>query len=105
MGYIDKQGFLVLDQAKTIKAKFKGYCTKCWHSYWQGEQVNKEGRGFSHLDCLRALADKTPRRLNPKMEAQLKASGLGVPDKAILKRKAKKRIFKESPGAPGPEGG
>ncbi len=98
MHYIDKQGFRVLDQDKSIKAKFNGYCTKCWHSYWQGEQVNKEGKGFSHLDCLRALADRTPRKLSPKKGAELKASGLGIPDKAILKNKAKKRLFK-SPGA------
>ncbi len=98
MNHIDEQGFLVLDQTKTIKAKYQGYCMKCWHSYWQGEQVNKEGKGFSHLDCLRALADRTPRKIDPKKEAELKAAGLGIPSKKILKTKAKKRLFKEGPG-------
>jgi hypothetical protein len=84
-----------VDETNTLKAKYKGYCARCQHSFWAGETVRKQGpKGFTHLDCLVALADRTPRRLSPRYEAELKLAGLGVPDKGILKKKAKKRILR-----------
>jgi hypothetical protein len=91
-----------VDTTDTIKAKFKGYCAKCQHTFWPGETVRKQGpKGFTHLDCLVALADRTPRTLSPRFETELKQAGLGIPDKGILKKKAKKRILlSQEPGVP-----
>jgi hypothetical protein len=86
-----------VDTTNTLAVKFKGYCAKCQHSFWAGERVRKhQPKGFTHLDCLLALADRTPRVLSPRFERDLKLSGLGIPDKGILKKKAKKRILRTS---------
>lgn len=74
-----------------MKVSYKGYCKKCHHTYWVGEIVEKTAGGFNHIDCLSALADTTPRKLNPKMEWMF--AGL---DKAKLKKKAKIRMKREN---------
>lgn len=85
---IDSVGYLVVDE-NTLRSKYRGYCKKCHHTFWQRELVeNNPGGGFNHLNCLAALADPTPRKLNPKMEWMF--AGL---DKGKLKKKAKKAIL------------
>lgn len=91
--FIDSDGYIDEDSEKVFKTKYQGYCQKCHHTYWKNEVVEKDAGGFNHLDCLVALADRTPRRLSPKYERELKLAGLGIPNKAILKKKAKKRIY------------
>jgi hypothetical protein len=72
-----------------IVTKYKGYCSVCYHTIWKNEIVVKAGaRGFTHKSCLAALADRTPRRLNPKVEHVI-----GQLDKGILKKKAKKLLL------------
>jgi hypothetical protein len=80
-----------------VKVKLNGYCTKCHHTYWSGEVVAKGNKGFEHMDCLVALADKSPRKINPKMEYLF--SGIS---KAKLKKKAKKKLL--ASGFTSPEG-
>lgn len=103
--YIDEWGYRIIENPEdTSHAKFKGFCTKCHHTYWPGELVEKVVRwdsrkkkncpfGFKHIDCPSALVDKTPRTLNPKFETMY--SGL---DKAKLKKKVKKALLSQSHG-------
>lgn len=81
-----------------MKITYKGYCKKCHHTFWSGEIVEKIAGGFNHLDCLRALADTTPRKLSPQYERELRLAGLGIPNKTILKKKAKIRMKREENG-------
>lgn len=48
-----------------IKAKFRSYCATCHYTVWQNERVNYDGTSVTHLDCVQALKDKTPRKLHP----------------------------------------
>jgi hypothetical protein len=72
----------------TFTVSYSGYCKKCHHTFWKNEVVEKDAGGFNHLSCLAALADQTPRKLNPQSEWMF--PGL---NKAKLKKKAKKRIY------------
>lgn len=88
----DNSGYAVFDHPveDEVRAKFNGYCIRCFHSFWKNEVVVKhpEGKkGFLHRDCLVALADDTPRRMSQGK------SGFGMMDKALLKKKAKKAIL------------
>lgn len=97
--YIDEYGYRVIeDPENTLVVEKAGYCTKCHHTYFSKELVEKVSRwdfktkkfrpfGFKHIDCLIALADRRPRKLNPNFEGMY--AGL---DKAKLKKKAKKKI-------------
>jgi hypothetical protein len=85
---IDNIGYQVVDE-DSFQVKYHGYCNRCHHTYWKNEVVRKVAGGFEHLNCMLALADRTPRKLNPKMEWMF--AGL---DKAKLKKKAKKRLYK-----------
>lgn len=77
-----------LEENETV-ARYKGFCSVCYHTFWKNEIVVKAGaRGFSHKSCLAALADRTPRSLNPKVE-----SIIGSLDKGILKKKAKRLLL------------
>lgn len=72
-----------------VEAKYRGYCSTCYHTFWKNEIVVKAGaRGFSHRSCLEALADRTPRKLNPKVEHVI-----GKLDKELLKKKAKRLLL------------
>lgn len=51
-----------------IRAKYRGYCDNCKHTVWQNEQAEYESGKLSHVDCNSALADMTPRIINPKFE-------------------------------------
>lgn len=85
---IDSVGYLVVDETMA-KASYKGYCKRCYHSFWKNEIVRKNSaEGFVHLNCLEALADQTPRMIDPRKEWMF--SGL---DKAKLKKKAKKALL------------
>lgn len=53
--------------AATIKAKYKSYCKDCYHTIWKGERIKYDGQ-VHHLDCLKAIADPTPRQMNPQMK-------------------------------------
>lgn len=88
---LDSSGYVAFehDPASEVVARYKGFCAKCLHTFWQNEIVVREKRGFLiHRDCLVALADSTPRRLNPKWEHALPV------DKAKIKKKAKQMIRK-----------
>jgi hypothetical protein len=90
---IDSSGYAVFDHSPDdeLKARYKGYCVRCFHTYWQGEIVVKHPqgkKGFVHRDCLVALADSTPRKFNTDK------AGLGKMDKSIIKKKAKLAIRK-----------
>jgi len=98
--YIDEYGYRIIENPEeVITVSYKGFCTKCHHTYWPGEVVEKVYRwdarkkkntpfGFKHIDCVVALADRTPRSLNPKFEGMY--AGL---NKAKLKKKAKKALY------------
>lgn len=47
-----------------IKSKFKGNCSTCHYTIWQGERIAYNGKPH-HIDCKRALNDDTPRTLDP----------------------------------------
>jgi len=49
-------------------AKYKGFCSHCHMTVWQGERVKwaKRKRGVEHLNCLRAFDDPTPRVLDDR---------------------------------------
>lgn len=101
--YVDSQGYRVHED--TVKAKFKGYCVTCQHTFWAGETVQRhKPKGFTHLDCLVALADRTPRKLNPKYLTRenefTRFTGL---DKVKLKKKAKK-VLRKREGSTRPAG-
>lgn len=51
-----------------IKAKYRGYCRTCKHTVWANEYANYGNNKLTHLDCKAALADMTPRIINPKFE-------------------------------------
>lgn len=87
---ITKSGYEVFNHNPDDEkiAGSQGYCSRCYHTYWKKEIVVTQGKGFIHKDCLVALADSTPRTLNPGV-----ASVIGELDKSILKRKAKKAIL------------
>lgn len=51
-------------KTKRMKAKYRGYCNNCHYTIWQGETINYNGQAY-HADCVVALKDDTPRRLNP----------------------------------------
>jgi hypothetical protein len=84
---IDDLGYQVVDET-TFQVKYQGYCKKCHHTYWKYEVVQKVAGGFEHRNCMLALADPTPRKLNPKMEWMF--AGL---NKAKLKKKAKRKLY------------
>lgn len=52
-------------EPQTIKAKYKGYCFKCHYTIWNNELIVLTGK-VSHIDCMKALKDKTPRQLDNK---------------------------------------
>lgn len=48
-----------------IASKYNGYCNKCHYTFFKNEEIKWNGKG-THLDCVEALGDTYPRRLNPK---------------------------------------
>ncbi len=55
------------NRVSNIKSKFKGYCKDCHFTIWQGESIKYDGKSH-HLDCIKAIKDKTPRTLHPHWE-------------------------------------
>jgi hypothetical protein len=52
----------VSDKGKKMRAKYRGYCYRCYYTIWQGEWIRYSGKA-RHLDCQAALKDDTPRQL------------------------------------------
>ncbi len=50
------------------RAKYNGYCRVCQFTIFRGETCVYNG-AFSHIDCVAALMDEYPRRLNPHYRA------------------------------------
>lgn len=48
-----------------IRTKYKGFCSRCHYTVWQGEKAWLHGK-VRHLDCKAALADRTARELDPR---------------------------------------
>lgn len=90
----DASGYMVFDhdESDLVKAKHNGYCARCYHTFFKNEKVvkhkDRHGVGFVHRDCMVALADYRPRKLNPGVEGII-----GAVDKGIMKKKAKKMIL------------
>lgn len=53
-----------------IKAKYQGYCFKCYYTIWKNENIKYSGKA-RHLNCVTALKDPTPRKLNPSYEKRV----------------------------------
>jgi hypothetical protein len=76
------------DASDEVKASRKGYCSRCYHTFWKNEVVVKRGELFIHTHCGKAIADRTPRVLNPEV-----ARIIGDIDKSILKKKVKRVLL------------
>ena len=49
-----------------MTSKYKGRCSTCHFTIWAGEKINRHGKQYYHIDCKKALIDKTARELDPR---------------------------------------
>lgn len=71
-----------------MQAKYKGFCSTCHLTIWKNEWITVVDKKITHRDCLKSVADKTPREFDPRW---LSLPG-GSPELSKFRRKARKAL-------------